>query len=82
MPDPDIPNGCGPWWQPYNWHDGFFCKECTLHDKDYDNKKLSRYQADIVFLSRMLSRAKGNTYRLMQAQVFYWVARVFGWTSY
>ena len=71
---------CGPDWLPYalkKWLSVKFNIACKFHDLDYENPKLSRFQADNMFLSAMISQSK--THRdIAYAFVFYLSVRVLG----
>ena len=59
-------------------------KACHVHDIDYNNKRVSRFTADMRFLENMLKEVKTNNEIKRAAQVmiiyFYtFIVRIFGW---
>ena len=81
------PNGCGPWWLPDNFKGDYFKDACDIHDKDYEDG-IDREKSDKRFYFLMLERIKQEKdwkvryARKAQARFFYYVVRVFGWTSH
>jgi len=77
-----IDNGCGPWWMPRMWKDGYFADACTIHDLDYNVSSRPRLAADRFFRTKMLEKAGDNKVRVIQAWIYYALVRLFGWTTY
>ena len=84
---PKDANGCGPWWVPYEFKDEYFENECNIHDADYTNG-VPRGIADKEFYRNMIKRIKKEPNRRirykrrLQALLFYYLVRRFGWLSY
>lgn len=84
-----LPNGCGPWWVPSKWKDGYFIDACTIHDINYV-EGYDRNKADLEFYDRMkviIRNDKSLSYfqrkaRFAQAWAFYNIVRNLGWLSH
>lgn len=59
------------------WFEGTWSECCARHDRRYANKRLTRYQADIL-LYRCIKR-KSN---IVMASVMFVGVRLFGWSRY
>lgn len=72
---------CGAYWTPL-WIkkilSKFFNEACYIHDKQYDERKLTRKEIDYQFLKNMLE----TSYRPYLAFVFFVFVRTLGWISY
>ena len=87
----NAPNGCGPHWMSKKLKDKYFEEACKIHDEDYldpSKNNRDREEADRVFYKEMLKKVeKEPNYfirqlRRIQAEFYYRVVRVFGWTSH
>ncbi len=83
----EAPNGCGPWWVPRSWKDEYFVEECAQHDRDY-MQGVDRRKSDRDFYKAMRKKISQEPDRRVrrrqagQALWYYWIVRVFGWTSH
>jgi hypothetical protein len=72
---------------PDHFKDDYFEEACAVHDVDY-YKGVDRKKADKKFYHLMLARIaeekdwKKRYIRRRQAWWFYYIVRVFGWTSH
>lgn len=55
---------------------------CIIHDDDYRLRRISRKQADIDFLNHMLIDSKDKFWLKVEAYIFYYAVRWFGWIFY
>lgn len=71
---------CGPDWLPYilkKWLSVKFNIACKFHDLDYEKQEVTRFEADKMFLSAMITESQ--THRdMLYSFVFYVSVRVFG----
>lgn len=73
--------GCGIW--PVLLKQGFFNDACDWHDAAYTIKSwqeghMTRAEVDAWFHGQMLRKASGNPLRLIQAHMFFGIARALG----
>jgi len=76
---------CGPVYMPKKLRNVIsksFNTPCKNHDKDYEEKKLTRKEADKKFLKGMKIEAENNIFKNVLAYTFYGFVRAFGWLSY
>lgn len=76
---------CGAFWMPVKlrkFASKKFNASCRLHDIHYSQKKMTRKEADQVFLRNMLRQADGDREYIALAYLFYASVRVGGWYSW
>lgn len=59
------------------WPEGTWSECCALHDRRYENKRLTRYQAD-----KLLFRCVNRKSNIKMAIVMFLGVRLFGWFFY
>ena len=55
-----------------------FNNACKLHDEDYGNEDITRFQADVMFYRNMLTEAGGSLSLKMMALLYFVLARAVG----
>jgi len=56
-----------------------FNDSCKIHDKNYNkNSKMTRYEADKIFLEDCKKQAKGSLFWLIMAYLYYFSVKLLG----